>query len=211
VAIYTFDPSGLPGSSSLKGLYSVQQLTSNLTTAQTAAGTINVLEVYSNNNLTSSDNNSDTDTNFDSAMSQINSIMPSPGTGASNSTPQEVLFIVTDGVEDKIDSTCSQTTVSTSAGTRCQQPFDTTWCTTVKNRGILIAVLYTEYLPLPASGTGSNSWYNSYVAPYQSQIGPNLQSCASSGLYFEITTDGDITAAMQTLFQQAVTTASLAK
>jgi Flp pilus assembly protein TadG len=211
VAIYTFDPSGLPGSSSLQGLYSVQQLTSNLTTAKAAAGNINVLEVYSNNNLTSSYNNSDTDTNFDSAMSQISTIMPNPGTGASNSTPQEVLFIVTDGVEDKIDSTCSETTVSTSIGTRCQQPFDTTWCTTVKNRGILIAVLYTEYLPLPASGTGSNSWYNSYVSPYQSQVGPNLQSCASSGLYFEITTDGDITAAMQTLFQQAVTTASLTK
>ena len=79
----------------------------------------------------------------------------------------------------------------------------------MKNRGILIAVLYTEYLPLPASGTGSNSWYNSYVAPYQSQIGPNLQNCASSNLFFSVTTDGDITAAMQALFQQAVTTARL--
>ena len=66
-----------------------------------------MLEVYSNNSLTSSTNNSDTDTNFDSAMSQINSIMPNPGTGSATSTPQEVLFIVTDGVEDKIDSTCT--------------------------------------------------------------------------------------------------------
>ena len=209
VAIYTFDPSGIPSSNTLNGLYTVQQLTSNLTTAQASAGNINVLEVYSNNYLTSSYDNSDTDTNFDSAMSQINTIMPKPGTGASSSTPQEVLFIVTDGVEDKIDSTCSEATVSTSIGTRCQQPFDTTWCTTVKNRGILIAVLYTEYLPLPASGTGSNSWYNSYVAPYQSQIGPNLQNCASSGLFFSVTTDGDIAGAMSTLFQQAVTTARL--
>jgi Flp pilus assembly protein TadG len=209
VAIYTFDPSGVPPSNTLNGLYTVQQLTSNLTNAQVSAGNINVLEVYSNNYLTSSYDNSDTDTNFDSAMSQINGIMPNPGTGAAHSTPQEVLFIVTDGVEDKIDSTCSETTVSTSIGTRCQQPFDTTWCTTVKNRGILIAVLYTEYLPLPATGTGSNSWYNSYVAPYQSQVGPNLQNCASPGLYFSVTTDGDITSAMNTLFQQAVTTSRL--
>jgi Flp pilus assembly protein TadG len=211
VAIYTFDPSGIPSSNTLNGLYTVQQLTSNLTTAQTSAGNINVLEVYSNNYLTSSYDNSDTDTNFDSAMSQISGIMPNPGTGAANSTPQEVLFIVSDGVEDKIDSTCSETTVSTSIGTRCQQPFDTTWCTTVKNRGIQIAVLYTEYLPLPSSGTGSNSWYNSYVAPYQSQIGPNLQNCASPGLFFSVTTDGDIASAMNTLFQQAVTTARLAQ
>jgi Flp pilus assembly protein TadG len=210
VAIYTFDPSGaVSGTGGLNGLYTVQLLTSNLANAQTAAGTIDVLEVYDNNWLTSGNENYDTDTSFDSAMSQINGIMPNPGTGGVNSTPQEVLFLVTDGVEDKIDSTCTETTVSTSAGTRCQQPFDTTWCTTVKNRGILIAVLYTEYLPLPASGVGSNSWYNGYVAPYQTQIGPNLQSCASPNLYFAITTDGDITAAMQALFQQAVTTARL--
>jgi Flp pilus assembly protein TadG len=208
-AIYTMDPSGVPSGNTLSGLYTVQLLTSNLTTAKASAGTINVLEVYSNNYLTSSYDNSDTDTDFDSAMSQINTFMPNPGTGAANDHPQEVLFIVTDGVEDKIDGTCSDATVSTSIGTRCQQPFDTTWCTTVKNRGILIAVLYTEYLPLPTSGTGSNSWYNSYVAPYQSQIGPNLQNCASAGLYFSVTTDGDITSAMNTLFQQAVTTARL--
>ena len=211
VAIYTFDPSGIPSNNTLNGLYTVQQLTSNLTTAQTSAGNINVLEVYSNNYLTSSYNNSDADTDFDSAMSQISTLMPNPGTGAASSTPQEVLFIVTDGVEDKIASSCSKTTVSTSLGKRCQQPFDTTWCTSIKNRGILIAVLYTEYLPLPATGTGSNSWYNSYVAPYQSQIGPNLQNCASTGLYFSVTTDGDITSAMNTLFQQAVTTARLAQ
>jgi Flp pilus assembly protein TadG len=200
MAIYTFNGSGLN---------TIQTLTSSLTTASNSAQNIDVLEVYDNNWLTSSNNNSDTDTNFDTAMDSINGIMPNPGTGASNSTPQEVLFLVTDGVEDKIDGTCTETTVSTSAGTRCQQPFDTTWCTTIKNRGILIAVLYTEYLPLPASGVGSNAWYTSYVAPYQSQIGPNMESCASPGLYFAVTTDGDITAAMNALFQQAVATARL--
>ena len=102
--------------------------------------------------------------------------MPNPGTGASNSTPQEVLFIVSDGVDDEVNSTsCSQPLT----GTRCQQPFNTSMCTTVKNRGIMIAVLYTEYLPLP-----TNSWYNTWIAPFQSQIGSNMQSCASPGLFF---------------------------
>jgi hypothetical protein len=166
-----------------------------------------VLEVCQNNDLTCGNNNNDEDTDFNSAMSQLNGIMPSPGTGASNSTPMEVLFLVSDGVDDKNSSTCSQT----KTGNRCQQPFDTTWCTTVKNRGILIAVLYTEYLPLPSTGVGSNSWYNSYVAPYQPQIATNMQSCASPGLYFEVTTDGDIQTAMSALFQQAVATARLSQ
>ena len=191
MAIYTFNYSGTS---------IIQTLTSNLSTAATAAGNIDVLEVCSNNWLTCSNNNSDTDTNFESAMSNNNGIMPTPGSGTAGSSPQEVLFLVTDGVDDEISGSCSQP----KTGSRCQQPFDTTWCTTVKNRGILIAVLYTAYLPLP-----TNSWYNQWIAPFQSQIGPNMQSCASPGLYFQVTTDGDITAAMQALFEQAVATARL--
>ena len=190
-AIYTFN---------YNGLNTIQLLTSSLTTAATSATNINVLEVYDNNYLTKTNQNSDTDTNFETAMSQINSVMPAPGTGTPASTPREVLFIVSDGVDDEVASSCSQKL----SGTRCQQPFNTAMCTTVKNRGILIAVLYTEYLPLP-----TNSWYNSWIAPFQSQISPNLQSCASPGLFFSVTTDSDITSAMQTLFQQAIATARL--
>ena len=159
-----------------------------------------MLEVYKNNWLTNTNNNSDMDTNFETAMSTINSIMPNPGPGTPNSTPQEVLFIVSDGVDDEQSVNCSQPL----GGNRCQAPFDTTWCTTVKNRGIQIAVLYTAYLPLP-----TNSWYNSWIAPFQSQIASNMQSCASPGLFFQVTTDGDITAAMQALFGQAIATARL--
>ena len=98
---------------------------------------------------------------------------------------------MSDGVDDEVASSCSQSL----DGNRCQAPFNTTWCTTIKNRGIQIAVLYTEYLPLPA-----NSWYNDWIAPFQSQISPNMESCASPGMFFTVTTNGDITAAMQALF-----------
>ena len=191
MAIYTFNNSSLSA---------IQALTSNLGNAKTAAANINVEEVYSNNWLTKTSQNNDTDTNFESAMSAINTIMPAPGTGTPASTPQEVLFIVSDGVDDEVASSCSQTF----DGNRCQQPFDTTWCTTIKNRGIQIAVLYTDYLPLP-----TNSWYNDWIAPFQNQISANMESCASPGMFFSVTTDGDITAAMQTLFQQAVAAARL--
>jgi Flp pilus assembly protein TadG len=193
MAIYTFNGSGLS---------TIQSLTSNLANAQAAAANINVLEVYDNNWLTKSNNNNDTDTDFESAMSAVNGIMPNPGLGTPTSTPQEVLFIVSDGVDDEVSSSCSQSL----DGNRCQQPFNTSWCTTVKNRGIQIAVIYTDYLPLP-----TNAWYNDWIAPFQSQIGPNIESCASPGMFFSVTTDGDISAAMQALFQQAVATARLTK
>ena len=84
--------------------------------------------------------------------------------------------------------------------------FDTSWCTTVKNRGIRIAVLYTTYLPLP-----TNNWYNTYISPFQPQIAGNMQGCASPGLFFQVSTDQDISAAMQALFQETVATARLVR
>ncbi len=185
MAIYTFDV----------GFNSIQALTSNLTTAQNSARNITMLEVYANNWLTSSNNNNDADTNIDNAMNSINATMPNPGNGsnANGDTPQEVLFFVTDGVEDELVS-----------GSRQQSVMNTSWCTTIKNRGIRIAILYTEYLPLP-----TNSWYNTWISPFQPNIGPTLQSCASSGLYFEVQTGQDISAAMNALFQAAVQTAHL--
>jgi hypothetical protein len=122
--------------------------------------------------------------------------MPAPGTGMAGSTPQEILFIVSDGVDDNVKN-----------GSRNQALFDTSYCTAVKNRGIRIAVLYTEYLALP--NTSINSWYTTYIAPFQPQIGSNMQSCASPGLYTKVSTDQDISSAMVALFQQAVATARL--
>jgi Flp pilus assembly protein TadG len=175
VAIYTFDV----------GVTTIQTLTSNLTTAKASAGNISMLQVYSNNNLTSTNNNNDTDTNFDTAFSTINTAMPTPGNGtnANGDTPQQVLFLVTDGVEDESVN-----------GTRTYV-MNTTMCNTIKNRGIRIAVIYTVYYPLT-----TNSWYNTYIAPIQSQIGPRLQACASPGLYFQVSTGGDLSAAMTALF-----------
>jgi Flp pilus assembly protein TadG len=173
----------------------IQALTSNLTQAATAAGGINVLEVYTNNYLTSTNKNNDTDTNYDNGMSSINSIMPTPGSGTMGDKPQQVLFFVTDGVEDEMVN-----------GSRKQSLMDPGWCTTIKNRGIRIAVIYTTYLPLP-----TNSWYNTYISPFQAQIGPTLQSCASPGLFFEVSTDQDISVAMTKLFDYAVQTAYLQK
>jgi Flp pilus assembly protein TadG len=180
-AIYTFNI----------GFNTITPLTSSLSTAQSQAANIQLYEVpYQNWN-------NDTITNYTNAMTQINSTMPNPGGGTrtAGDTPQEVLFIVTDGVEDE-----------TVNGSRVQSLMDPSYCTTIKNRGIRIAVLYTTYLPLP-----TNSWYNSYIKPFQPNIGPNLQSCASPGLYFQVSTDQDISGALAQLFNIAVETAHLTK
>jgi Flp pilus assembly protein TadG len=201
VAIYTFDngfntvyaPSGMPSA--------------NLTAAATAAANIQVLEVYKENQLTSSKTNYDTDTDFSDALHSLNTIMPAPGGGTGNAgdSPQEVVFIVTDGVEDKVapSSACSQ---PLAAGSRCMQPIDTTWCTAVKNRGIRIAVVYTEYLQLPTSPEFVNNIaVFDNPTPSTSPIATNLQACASPGLFADVASGGDISAALNNLFQVVAT------
>jgi Flp pilus assembly protein TadG len=185
MAIYTFNTGGIN---------TITPLTASLSTAKSLAASIDVLQVYKNNWLTSAGSNSDEDTDFEAAMTAINntSVMPNPGTGMAGSTPQEVLFIVSDGVDDS------------NKNGRHQALFDTSYCTSVKNRGIRIAVLYTTYLPLP-----TNSWYTTYISPFQPQIYGNMQSCASPGLFFQVSTDQDISAAMNALFLSAVATARL--
>lgn len=187
MAMYSFDAN----------FNSLGALTASYPTMTANAANLSLLTVYKNNWLTSSNNNSDTDTNYDGAMTGVNQAMPNPGSGTTvaGDKPQEVLFFVTDGVEDE-----------RTGGNRQQSVMDPAWCTTIKNRGIRIAVLYTEYLPLP-----TNAWYNTYISPFQSSIGPTLKSCASPGLYFMVQTGGDISSAMATLFQEAVQTAYLAQ
>jgi Flp pilus assembly protein TadG len=197
-------------------LYTLQSLTSNLTLAKTQAATITALEMYNNNHLVSGDSNGDMDTYLDADLASMNvtSIMPNPGNGTNNAgdSPQEVLFIVTDGLND--------------VPNRQYNPIDWngTNCTAIKNRGIRIAVLYTTYEPV------DESWYLGTVVPYLtsnfSGLPPDLpstttvgsdpmalaaQQCASPGLYYQVSTNGDISAALQTLFQEAVATARLSQ
>jgi Flp pilus assembly protein TadG len=219
VAIYTFDyqlnssspifaPSGKPGV--VQTPVTPASTTSyTVATIQSAADAIQVLKVYKNNWLTSTNNNSDADTSIAGALSGLNTIMPTPGNGTNvaNDTAQEVVFLVTDGVED-VNITTDPYTGScnkTLNGKRCQQPLDPTICTAIKNRKIRIAVLYTEYDDAALSNTNvyHNGWYDSWIHPFNgasNEVETKLQSCASPGLYQKVSTNDDITTALQALF-----------
>jgi hypothetical protein len=141
-------------------------------------------------------------TDFDGVLTSMNTAIPNPGSGSSSTTPQKVLFFVSDGVADaNYPTTCTQPLY---AGYRCQEPLTVAKCTAIKNRGIKIAVLYTTYLPLPTNG-----WYMSYIDPFRPQIAANMQACASPGLYFEVSPSGGISEAMNALFKKAVQGARL--
>lgn len=184
MGVYTFG-----ASSASPGFYQVAAPSPNLAAVKTLTSAIDLMTVpYQNYN-------NDQDTDFANVLTGANSAMPTPGTGKSAKSPQEVLFLVSDGVND-----------SSVDGSRSIATIDTSLCTTIKDRGIKIAVLYTTYLPLP-----TNSFYNSYVAPWVDTISPTMQACASPGLFFEVSPTAGVSQAMAALFQKAVQNARIAQ
>jgi Flp pilus assembly protein TadG len=192
MAIYTYG-----ASAQSRSLTTISSLTSSLSSAKTAAGNIDLMTVpYQNYN-------NDMDSDHDGILAGVNSAISNPGSGTTSSSPQKVLFFVSDGVADA-NYTASNCSRPLYGGYRCQEPLNVAKCTAIKNRGIKIAVLYTTYLPLP-----TNDWYMSYIAPFSPQIAANMQSCASPGLYFEVSPSGGISDAMNALFKKAVQGARL--
>jgi Flp pilus assembly protein TadG len=213
MAIYETDTNN-PNSLALYPL--LAPVTSDLAgAATTAAGKIKAMAMCNNNNLACGDGNNDMDTYLDTDLAALSTnqgnMLPNPGTGTNNpgDPPQEVLFIVTDGLNDAGPS-------------RAYPPMDWSgrYCSAIKAKNIRIAVLYTQYIA--ASG---GSWYSGHVAPaLPTGLPPGLpsttpvgndpmalaaQQCASQGLFYEVTTDGDVSAALVHLFQEAVSQARL--
>lgn len=144
---------------------------------------------------------SDQHTNFDRALTRIIPKMGTSGNGASSATPEKILFFVSDGVADAAKAACTKKKIWNG---RCQEPIDTKLCDNLKKQGFRIAVLYTTYLPLP-----DNPHYKNWIAPFETEIGPRMQACASPGLFFEVSPSQGISEAMSALFKKAISSPRL--
>jgi Flp pilus assembly protein TadG len=174
-----------------------QSLTDTLPDVATAARSATTSLYYKNGWPTKDFSNNDTDTATDDAFSRMNENMATPGNGSKNSSdrPQAVMFLITDGMRDE-----------TRSNGKPEIAINTAWCTTIKNRGIRIGILYTEYLKSSMDG---DSWSQQNVVPYLYTVEPALKSCASDNLYYKVTTDDDISTGLEKLFRQAVATARI--
>jgi hypothetical protein len=134
------------------------------------------------------------------SLTAMNALLPDPGTGATSSSPQEVVIIVTDGYQDEMIG-----------GSQIRQQWNAAalgQCSAIKARGIRIAILYTTYDPntvLPD--------YPGYAAKTPNIL-PALQSCASpsfsgGSLVYQVSINQDISAALSALFAMTVQSARL--
>lgn len=184
----------------------ITALTSDLSAAKTGAGSAQLYVPYKNNYDKNNVYDNDTQTNFTKAFTGMLGIMPllsGGGTNSTGDTPQAFLFIITDGMRDELR-----------ANGNPEGAISTTACDTVKARKIKIAILYTEYLKdsLNATDSGTKNWVDQHARPIidpTDKLAVALESCASSGLYYKVTSDQDITYALKQLFDRAVAQAHL--
>jgi len=188
----------------IRYLYSYFPLTTDLT--DTGSGTVSyaatqlatLLDTGVNSNLGSGG------THFENAFPSMNTTISSVGDGTSSSSTLPYVFLVTDGVDNS--QTYSPFTGSD------PQIFDTSLCTTLKNRGITIAVLYIPYQPIqnPTTFAGSEDInVNALIPPESNDVPNNLQSCASPTFYFTANTPTDIDTALKQMFDKATSTAHI--
>ena len=130
------------------------------------------------------------DTYFHAALASLANVTGLSGNGGTQAASQKFLFIVSDGLVDQF-----------SPG-RSIGPVSADDCAAMKAKGVTVMTLYTPYLPLPTNG-----FYNTYVAPIQAQIGPALQSCASSPtLFYQAANASDIDAQLRLMLASVLQT-----
>ena len=160
-------------------------------------------------------------THFENALSSMNSFITSVGTGASSSNALPYVFIVTDGSQDYQTQSGgnwgSQNWSATSA-----VPYQnsatvippntvtsTNYCTTMKNRGITIAILYIPYETIQNANASFANNEDGYANANIANIPAALQACASTNFFYTASTPAAIQSALLAMFEQAVSTAHI--
>lgn len=186
-------------------LYTYFPLTSSINGSTTNPTTINyaaanlatLLDTGANTNLGSGG------THFENAFPSMNSVIGSVGNGSSWNNTLPYVFLVTDGAQNY------QTQWSGGwSGSNSPTTLDPALCTTLKNRGIIISVLYIPYQPIqnPTNFANSEDYYANSNIPY---ISPVLQSCASPNFFFTANTPADITTALNAMFNASLKSAHI--
>lgn len=156
---------------------------------------------------------SDDGTQTSDAIKWINTKISGNGNGQKATTPQEIIFIVTDGVDDGIYTGWQGMSAPygkplswwpkymTKANTGA---FPRGACTALKQKNAIVAVVYTTYVPFVGT-----EQYDKLIGPFASDIAPNLQECATPDYFFTASTPGDIQKGMQQLFNKALAASKL--
>jgi Flp pilus assembly protein TadG len=169
-----------------------------------------LLYLAPNINLGNNNSNGVGDSDFTDQLPYFSSkYLAAQGSGASAVSPQNYVFIITDGLSD-VAGPCTSG--------HCTGALTPSNCNALKAKAT-VGIIYTTYLPIYRYGgspgnykpsTTYNPSYSDLAANYVSSIPSALQSCASSSTYYyEAKYGADITTGMQALFASSLQTSHL--
>ena len=190
-------------------LYAYFPLTSSINGSPTNSSTIN----YAAANLASLlDTNTSSSlgsggTHIDTAFSTMNTTITSVGDGSASNNTQPYVFLITDGAQDPQVKGINGGSWSGSNHATVIDP--TTVCKPLKDRGIIISVLYIPYQPIQNPNSSFANDEDDYANTNISSIPASLQNCASPGFFYTANAPADITAALNAMFNHSVATARI--
>jgi Flp pilus assembly protein TadG len=193
----------------IRYLYSYFPLTSTINGSTTNPTTINyaaanlasLLDTNMNANLGSGG------THIDTALSSVNTLITSVGNGSAWNNTIPYVFLVTDGAQDPQVKGVPNGAWSGSNHATVINP--ATSCTPLKNRGIIISVLYIPYQPISPVNASFAGDEDDYANNNIASIPGSLRACASPGFFYTANTPADITAALNAMFNHAVAEAHI--
>jgi len=190
-------------------LYQYFPLTSSINGSSTNSTTINyaaanlatLLDTNINTNLGSGG------THIDTALSSVNTLIVSVGDGSASNNTLPYVFLVTDGAQDPQVKGVPNGSWSGSNHATVIDP--TKECKTLKDRGIVVSVLYIPYQTINPVNTSFAGDEDTAANTNIQYIPASLRGCASPGFFYTANTPADITSALNAMFNHAVVTAHI--
>jgi len=189
-------------------------LTSDINGSSSTPGTINyaaaqlatLLDTNMNANLGSGG------THIDNALNSLNGLIRTVGDGNSATNTKPFVFLVTDGAQDNQYKDVpnggwhgsNHATVLTDSGNDYPGI-----CTTLRNRQIIVSVLYIPYQPIYPVNTTFAGDEDTYANNNIANIPDSLKNCASPGFFYTANSPTDITAALNAMFKQSLVVAHI--
>jgi Flp pilus assembly protein TadG len=199
-------------------------LTASINGSSSTPGTIN----YAAQNLASElDTNMNSNlgsggTHIDNALNSINNLIASVGNGSSSTNTQPYVFLVTDGAQDNQHKDVPNGSWHGSNWATVLTDTANTYpnvCQTLKNRNIIVSVLYIPYQTISPVNTSFANDEDDHAnwninGPPGPGISASLSGCASppdaGGSYFyTANTPADIQASLNAMFNHSLQTARI--
>jgi Flp pilus assembly protein TadG len=192
---------------SISGQYQFAVYTFNNTVTKVSGLTSNLSQVSSDvSSMTLP--TTDVSTQIGDAVNWLNQNVVTTASGNGTlASPYKFVFLVTDGAEDHYNFNNNYvpgsydvltSPVGTWNGTAYASVMQSSACTGLKNKGVTVAVIYTNY------DNVGGAQYTQMIAPFVGNIAGALQSCASTNFFLQADNGSSINTAMQQLFQAAL-------